>query len=88
MINKIKTIIVSKIYGKYAMKNEEWYIKRLKTCEGCIFNSKNKKDKTFKEKVLYFLNFFNPFCTLCGCEIKAKASEIREKCEINKWENI
>lgn len=37
------------------------------------------------------LNFKKPFCTVCGCEIQAKASEKLEECsdwENKKWEAI
>ena len=43
---------------------------------------------------LLHLNFKKPFCTICGCEIKAKASEELETCslyEINeepKWKSL
>ena len=69
MINKVKTIIRAKLYSKYAMKNEEWYKDRLEACRKCELNSINKKEKSIREKLLFFLNFLNPFCTVCGCEI-------------------
>ena len=51
----------------------DWYYERLEVCENCRYNSKNSK-LTIKEKILYFLNSLEPFCKICFCNLKAKAS--------------
>ena len=88
-------IIKAKLRDKDKIK-EDWYLERLKICGGCEYNSKNYN----KKKGLWYwfwntLNFKKPFCTICGCEIKAKASEKEiEECSLSeigeepKWTKI
>lgn len=66
-----------------------WYNERIKICNTCPFNSKNVENK--KGLRYWFWNILNlkePFCTVCGCEIKAKASEEIEECEKEKWKSL
>ena len=83
MINKIYIIIRAKLRDKDSLK-EEWYLSRLDICNACPFNSKNIEPdhKTIKYYIFKYLNLFKNFCTLCGCEIKAKASEEMETCSL------
>lgn len=55
-------------------------------CQKCQLNSRNvQKDKGFRFYFWYILNGTKDFCTICKCELKAKASEEYEKCPENKW---
>lgn len=93
---KILRILKAKLRNKSDIK-EEWYHERLKICETCPFNSKNtdrENKKTFKYKLWNLLNLHKHFCTICGCEIKAKASDEMEECSMveldkePKWKRI
>lgn len=93
-ISKIWIIIKSRLKSKKNMP--KWYYDRLEICEKCKFNSKNQKELSFKQKVLYFLNSLKPFCTICFCNLQAKSSIAypEEDCgmvnlgEESKWKNI
>lgn len=75
-------IIRAKMRDKSKIK-EDWYLDRLNKCATCPFNSKNVKgNKGIKYKIWNILNFKKPFCTICGCEIEAKASEELEICSL------
>ena len=91
-MNKLVRIIRSKFKDKSKIK-EDWYFKRLELCGSCMYNSKNvKRYNPENTKGLKFIfwkiaNLWKDFCTICGCEIKAKTSEELEICsliEINK----
>lgn len=88
----IVRILKAKIKNKDKLIGQKWYDDRIKACNECPLNSKNTNSK---KGIWYWmweaLNFRKPFCTVCGCEIKAKASEKLEECsdEVNKkWESI
>lgn len=87
---KIIRIIRSKLRDKNKLKKEKWYMDRLNDCNSCPFNSKNNKNRDFKYSFWNFLNLTKNFCTICGCEIEAKASEKLEECSNDKklWEAI
>lgn len=88
ILKKIKTIIIAKTRNKSIIK-DEWYLDRLEICGSCPLNSKNIKiRKNFKYWFWNLLNLKKPFCTVCGCEIKAKASEEMEKCPEGKWGRV
>ncbi len=63
-------------------KNKELYTKRNSFCESCPYNSKNKKDKTYAEKIWHA---FGDFCTDCGCPLKSKLVEPLSECPLLKW---
>lgn len=91
---KLITILKSKIKNKSKI-TDEWYLKRLEICNKCEYNSKNyNKDKGIWYWMWNILNLKKPFCTICGCEVAAKASVEFEECslpEINKepkWTKI
>lgn len=87
-MNKIIRIIRSKFRDKSTIK-DQWYLDRMETCNGCPLNSKNTKlTKNFKYWILNILNLKKPFCTVCGCELEAKASEEMEKCPEGKWGRV
>lgn len=95
MINKLIIIIRAKFRDKDKMMINEWYVDRISKCGICPYNSKNVKNrKSIWYKMWNILNFKKPFCTICGCEIKAKASEELENCslyELNKepkWKSL
>lgn len=87
---KILRIIRSKLRNKDKLKKEKWYLDRLGFCNSCPFNSKNCKKKNLKYFIWDFLNMNKNFCTICGCEIEAKASEKLEECSRDEklWEAI
>lgn len=77
-------IIKAKLRNKNKI-TDSWYHERLEICNKCPFNSKNtvgKKD--LRHRVWEFLNLKEHFCTICGCEIKAKASESMEECSMSE----
>lgn len=63
-------------------KNKKLYIKRYSSCGSCPFNSKNKKELTFKERLWSLLG---EFCTDCGCPLKSKLVEPLSECPQLKW---
>lgn len=69
-----------------------WYRERLKICSECPLNSINVTNKKgWWYRMWNILNFKKPFCTVCGCEIKAKISEQFEKCSLDenkKWDRV
>lgn len=71
----------------------DWYYERLKACKKCPYNS-NNINLNWKQKILYFLNSLEAFCSVCGCQLKAKCSEETEICgyeqmgEESKWKHI
>jgi hypothetical protein len=85
-IKKTPMIIRAKIRNKKRLQGLSWYKKRLEICADCPFNSKNKQEKTARYYLLSVLNLRNDFCTDCGCELKAKASEELEACPQGKWQ--
>lgn len=89
MMNKLIRIIRSKLRNKNNIK-DDWYYERLEICRTCPLNSKNSdpKEKTIRYKILRLLNLNEDFCTVCGCELKAKASEEMEECPEGKWKQI
>ena len=88
-IKKIPTIIRAKLKDKSNLESEEWYKNRIETCKSCPLLSTNTEGtKGWKYKILDLLNFKQAFCTVCGCEIKAKASEKLESCPEGKWKQI
>lgn len=94
MIKKIILIIKSKLSSKKNLGS--WYNERLVICHMCPYNSKNVPIIDYNLRMLkwYFLNFFRPFCSICGCQITAKASIKIEECalyerdEEPKWKSI
>lgn len=88
-ISKIWTIIRSRLKSKKNMP--DWYYERLKVCEKCPHNSKNKDSLSLKQKILYLLNSLKPYCSICFCQLESKCSEESESCsadsvgEEKKW---
>ena len=89
LINKIYIILRAKLRNKDSIK-DQWYLNRLDICNKCVFNSKytEPENKSIRYHLFKYLNLFKNFCTVCDCEIKAKASEEMEKCPKNKWKQI
>lgn len=88
MSNKIVRIIRAKFRNKDKIQ-DSFYKERLEICKQCPLYSKNTKGvKNLKYKFWDLVNFKKPFCTVCGCEIKAKASEEMETCPEGKWPEI
>lgn len=78
-----------KVYNQN--KTEEWYKDRKAICDSCPFNSKNKKDKTFKEKVIDFFYLGGDYCTFCGCPTKYLCSLKYNECSLcddPKWTEV
>jgi hypothetical protein len=91
-MKKIISIIKAKYYSRVnqaKLEKEQWYKDRIKTCNDCPLQSDNFQNKKgIMFNIIRVLNFNNPFCTICGCEIKAKASSQIEDCPKNKWEKL
>lgn len=71
--------------------NEVWYRERMSICKECPFNSRNVSKKGIWYRFWDVLNFKEPFCVICGCEIAAKASVKEQKCSLKddpKWVSI
>lgn len=82
---KIIRIIRSKIRNKDKIK-DEFYHRRMKICKECPLYSDNLvENKNLKYWFFKILNLNENFCTICGCESKAKASEELESCPEGKW---
>lgn len=95
MINKIKTIIFSRIQKP---NNEKWVADRRKECYKCEWNTENQKRIPFEKLVIKKLsdsfswlvgksqedNLGN--CTACSsCSIFYKSAEKVEDCPKGKW---
>lgn len=65
-------------------KNKGLYNKRYISCCGCPFNSGNKKDLSFIEK-LWRLG--GNYCTDCGCFLNAKLRVKESECPQLKWKS-
>lgn len=86
---KIIKILIAKLIKKYIYKKESWYIERTSICQACPLLSDNVQEKKgIRFLFLQIANLNNPFCTDCGCEIKAKAAEKLEQCPQGKWNQI
>ena len=93
-ITDLPKILKAKLSSKKDM--DSWYYQRLVKCAFCPYNSKNTSFKKFTLRMWkwYLLNLFKPFCTICGCEITAKASMEIEECSLSeigkepKWVSI
>lgn len=74
----IKTILLSRITVFF---NRKPYVKKRRTiCNGCIYNSKNVKNKGLKSILLSIANTFTSYCTACGCGILFKTSVPSAEC--------
>ena len=96
MLNKIKTILLSRIKHN---KEEEWVVRRLNTCLECNYNTLNggilKGYRFFLANlsVLYSKLMGRSKedvygnCTACeACSVYFKAFEKLETCKKNRWE--
>jgi hypothetical protein len=84
MLEKAKTI--AKAFIDALPTEQEWYKKRVETCESCLLNSANiaEEDLTFMQKVEKKAKAKvcddGNFCTACGCCILRKCSVKTETC--------
>ncbi len=93
-MTNIFVILKSKLSNKENLGS--WYKERIKICKTCPYNSKNIsfRDYTSNMWKWYILNLFKPFCSICGCQITAKASVEVEECALDeigqepKWISI
>lgn len=86
LFDKSITIVKAKFRNKKEMEKYDWYNERISICGACPYNSKNDKSRGFFYYFWNLVNFSKPFCTICGCEIEAKASEPREECSMTELE--
>lgn len=93
-MNKILRIFSSRL--KTLDLNKKIVKDRLTVCQKCPFNTDNMVKKTFKAKIQIKLNKILNFltdtkvieestCSVCGCMLVFKASNINENCPKNKW---
>lgn len=64
----------------YKNSKEPWCKERLEICNTCKFNSKNKYDLTLKEKFLMMIQLTKAVCSICGCNVRYKASVPMASC--------
>ncbi len=84
--------------AKFSNKSDlgDWYQERLRLCSQCPHNSKNISIWKYNLRMWKWniLNLFKPFCSICGCQITAKASVEIEDCSLDeigeepKWVSI
>lgn len=76
---KVKTIAKAILSEKPV--DEKWYQDRIKTCEGCEYNSDNiaEDDKTILQKLRLNVNS-SRYCTACLCFIDDKCAVKTEVC--------
>lgn len=83
-IKKLPMILKAKLSKRQL--TEDWQIERKKICDICPMNSLNyKKEKKAWYKFWNILNFKEPFCVHCGCELILKQKEEMEECPEGKW---
>lgn len=78
MENKVARIVKAKLSKKEDMP--DWYTARLKECEVCPHNSKNRDDLTLKDKARIAHNLGKPSCLICTCGVEDKSSDALEQC--------
>ena len=66
-----KMILNSRLIA-YKNNKEPWCKERREICKNCEYNTRNKKELTFREKFLMFIQITKAVCSACGCSIKAK----------------
>lgn len=94
MMEKIKKIIKSRFIKDKNLPS--WHKERLKKCNECRYNFKNKSflNKNVYDYWWFFLNGFNTQCTICNCGIKYKTRLKEEYCALEnigrqpKWDII
>lgn len=95
MLKKQRDWIYQVFKGKFLRDDDElekkgWYQVRKKECGKCPLNSKNIPFTKYNARMwmLYFANGFAPFCSICGCEIKAKIALEISECPDNppRWQ--
>lgn len=74
-----KMIINSRLIA-YKNSKEPWCKERLKICDGCKFNTINKTDRSLKDKFLMFIQITKSVCSICGCNVRYKASVPMASC--------
>lgn len=77
-ISKSKTIINA--FTGVIPHGEQWFEERLKSCNSCEYNSKNRKSKNLEEKAQDLLHLGQPYCRVCLCFIDRKAAMKEESC--------
>lgn len=75
-------MIIRGNYYRLIGKNELLFYKRYTACKRCPFNSKNKKDLTFFEKLW---TITGEYCTVCSCPLKSKLIEPLSECPELYW---
>lgn len=82
---KLPKILILKLQSRKP-HDQQFAIDRKKICDSCPLNSKNyNREKGLWYKMWDMLNFKEPFCTVCGCELHLKQGEIMEQCPEGKW---
>jgi hypothetical protein len=63
---------------------EQWFEERKAICDGCEYNSKNRKSETLAEKAQDLLHGGEPYCRACLCFIDRKAAMKEETCGLKE----
>jgi hypothetical protein len=67
--------------GKLSDGQAEEIVRRRIICNGCPFMSENMKGTPG-----FNTRRNEPFCTVCGCPIKAKTASLSSNCGIEDWD--
>lgn len=95
IMNSLGNIFKSRRYYKEEVRTD-LQIKRLSKCKPCVYNSDNRRYKSFKVRTTIKLNKIldwimgikvteDAVCTLCSCNLIHKTSIENETCKVDKW---
>ena len=82
------------IVKSFFIKSVDYQKQRLKICNSCEYNSKNKKELSEEDLFYIKMNGHADTCLACGCGIERKTKIAEEDCgltEINqkpKWQRL
>jgi len=78
-----KMILNSRLIA-YKNSKEPWCKERREICKNCEYNSKNKSDLSFKEKLFMSLQITKSICTACFCSVARKTLIKQSSCGLEE----
>jgi len=72
-------MILNSRVSAYKNSKQSWCKERRKICKDCEYNSKNKTDRSFKEKIFMALQLTKSICTACFCSV-ARKTLVKQSC--------